>query len=128
MIVTDSWFDYLVITGELPPDPYIATRRDTPHFNNQDSPMVSPARRCPCPGPEMTVTTPFDDSLEPRASQFSSVGMDGMELLEQELEHLRARHLKLREEVAAIRHYAGDNLPAKAGLVIVKMLEDALKS
>tara|TARA_B100000678_G_scaffold281824_2_gene280083 strand:- start:68 stop:232 length:165 start_codon:yes stop_codon:yes gene_type:complete len=54
--------------------------------------------------------------------------MDGMELLEQELEHLRARHLKLREEVAAIRHYAGDNLPAKAGLVIVKMLEDALKS
>lgn len=76
----------------------------------------------------MTVTTQFDDSLEPRASQFASVGMDGMELLEQELEHLRARHLKLREEVAAIRHYAGDNLPAKAGLVIVKMLEDALKS
>ncbi|WP_146164679.1 MULTISPECIES: hypothetical protein [Halomonas] len=74
------------------------------------------------------MTTPFDDSLEPRAAQFASVGMDGMELLEQELEHLRARHLKLREEVAAIRHYAGDNLPAKAGLVIVKMLEDALKS
>ena len=90
--------------------------------------MVSPAWRRPCPGPEMIVTTPFDDSLEPRPTELTSVGLDGLELLEQELEHLRARHLKLREEVAAIRDYAGDNLPAKTGLVIVKMLEDALKS
>lgn len=90
--------------------------------------MVPPARRRPCPGPEMTVTTPFDDSLEPCPTQFASVGLDGFELLEQELEHLKARHLKLREDISAIRHYAGDNLPAKAGLVIVKMLEDALKS
>lgn len=89
--------------------------------------MASPAWQGPCPGPEMTVTTPFDNSLDPHLSQIASIGLNEMEVLEQELERLRVRHLKLREEVAAIRHYAGDNLPAKAGLVIVQMLEDALK-
>ncbi|MGQ7248014.1 hypothetical protein ACUN9Y_11810 [Halomonas sp. V046] len=46
--------------------------------------------------------------------------------LHQRLERLEAEFQALRCAVLQTRLYAGDRLPAKVGLVIVKMLEDAL--
>ncbi|MBY5927201.1 MULTISPECIES: hypothetical protein [unclassified Halomonas] len=62
---------------------------------------------------------------QPSTKAFPAQG-DRDEMAE-ELARLKDRHRKLRDRVTSIRHYAGDHLPAKPGLVIVKMLEDALK-
>ena len=40
---------------------------------------------------------------------------------------LEAENARLREGIKAARIYAGDNLPAASGLVVVSKLEKALK-
>ncbi|MED5297314.1 MAG: hypothetical protein VYD49_17515 [Pseudomonadota bacterium] len=62
---------------------------------------------------------------QPPTEAFPAQGDRGE--MAEELARLKDRHRKLRDSVTSIRHYAGDHLPAKPGLVIVKMLEDALK-